>query len=308
MNASSDFGADQPEHSDREAPSDSGGVPAKPVQNDPFAYDALGSQLRPAGVPELPADLQTSWSWGHFTLFIFFCLASFITVQLAAGILIFRAVGHQLTQKQLQRFLENRPEYLVGVNLVWFGAIVLFLYVTLAALNEVPFWTTLGWRRVAVPSGKKLGVWKFLLGGAALSLLIAGLGSRVRTPDNLPIQDLFKSRTGTMLLMAMAVFVAPLVEETVFRGYLYPLLAKSFGVRSGILVTGVLFGLMHGQQLGWTWWLVVMLMVVGVVFTWVRARTGTVLASFLMHLGYNGAIAISSIIITHGFTRLPPMH
>src|SRR5256885_11340866 len=37
-----------------------------------------------------------------------------------------------------------------------------------------------------------------------------------------PYTTLFRSRSGAMLLMAMAVLVAPLVEETVFRGYLYP--------------------------------------------------------------------------------------
>jgi len=99
--------------------------------------------------------------------------------------------------------------------------------------------------------------------------------------------------------------VAPLVEETLFRGYLYPMFARSFGVVPSILLTGVLFGVMHGAQLGWTWSLVAMLTLVGIIFTLVRARTGTVLASFLMHLGYNGLISIAALVSTHGFTRMP---
>jgi membrane protease YdiL (CAAX protease family) len=95
------------------------------------------------------------------------------------------------------------------------------------------------------------------------------------------------------------------VEETVFRGYLYPLFAKSLGVVPGILLTGVLFGLMHGSQLGWTWRLVLLLTLVGVIFTFARARTGTVLASFLLHLGYNSMIALTSIIATRGFQHMP---
>ena len=47
---------------------------------------------------------------------------------------------------------------------------------------------------------------------------------------------------------------------------------------------------------------------VGVTFTYVRARTGTVFASYLMHLGYNSLIAIITILGTHGFTRMPPAH
>jgi membrane protease YdiL (CAAX protease family) len=51
---------------------------------------------------------------------------------------------------------------------------------------------------------------------------------------------------------------------------------------------------------------VALLTLVGVIFTFVRARTGTVVASFLLHLGYNSMIAFTSIIATKGFTQMPP--
>src|SRR2546429_9164350 len=61
-------------------------------------------------------------------------------------------------------------------------------------------------------------------------------------------------------------------------------LAQSFGmdspsaIRAGvvtsILTTGVLFGLMHAPQLGWTWGLVSLLILVGIIFTFARAWTG----------------------------------
>jgi len=130
----------------------------------------------------------------------------------------------------------------------------------------------------------------------------------MKTPENIPMEELFKYRQTAMLFMAMAVLVAPLVEETLFRGYLYPLFARSFGVAPGILITGVLFGLMHGAQLGWTWSLVSILILVGIIFTIVRARTGSVFASYLMHLGYNSLISIFAILGTHGFTKLPVNH
>ena len=70
------------------------------------------------------------------------------------------------------------------------------------------------------------------------------------------MEELFKHRQTALLFIAMAVLVAPLVEETLFRGYLYPMFARSFGIWPGIILTGVLFGFMHGAQLGWTWSLV----------------------------------------------------
>jgi membrane protease YdiL (CAAX protease family) len=66
--------------------------------------------------------------------------------------------------------------------------------------------------------------------------------------------------------------------------------------------------MLHGWQLGWNVTLVSLLTLVGVIFTLVRAATGTVLASFLMHLGYNSLIAVITIILTKGFTVAPPGH
>jgi membrane protease YdiL (CAAX protease family) len=129
--------------------------------------------------------------------------------------------------------------------------------------------------------------------------------SQVHTKGPIPIQEVLKNRNSALLLLGMAVLVAPLVEETIFRGYLYPLFARTFGIGPGIALTGTLFGLMHGSQLGWTWGIVLLLILVGIIFTFVRARTGTVVASFLLHLGYNSMIAAATIIGTHGFTKMP---
>ena len=152
--------------------------------------------------------------------------------------------------------------------------------------------------RGCLPRG--VGPWSYFLSGCALAIFVGIASSQVKDTDKMPIRELFKNRQNAVLLMCMAVFVAPLVEETVFRGYLYPLLARMaygitrrFGVQppeairtgmfSSVVITGVLFGLMHGAQLGWTWSVVGLLILVGVIFTFVRARTGTVLASFLLH-------------------------
>jgi membrane protease YdiL (CAAX protease family) len=45
-----------------------------------------------------------------------------------------------------------------------------------------------------------------------------------------------------------------------------------------------------------------------VIFTLARARTGSVFASFLLHLGYNSMIALITILGTSGFTKMPTTH
>ena len=273
-----------------------------PLAGDPISYAAA----TPAAYPRssLPEDLRIPWSWVHLVVFLVFGFGSLLVVQLG-GVLLLSANKH-LSQKQLQQLIESKPQFLVATNILWFALIFLFLYVTLSVLRGLPFWRTLGWKKLNTdPIAGKGSPWAYFFSGCGLAIFVAVASSRVKNVDHVPIQELFKSRTGAMLLMAMAVFVAPLVEETVFRGYLYPLFAKSLGILPGILITGALFGLMHGAQLGWTWGLVGLLTLVGVIFTFVRARTGTVVASFLLHLGYNSMIAVTSIIATKGFTHMP---
>ena len=274
-----------------------------PLAGDPISYAAATPATYARS--SLPEDLRIPWSWVHLVVFLVFGFGSLLIVQLG-GVLLLTADKH-LSQKQLQQLIESKPQFLVGTNILWFALIFLFLYVTLSVLRGLPFWRTLGWKKLNTgPIAGKGSPWAYFFSGCGLAIFVAIASRQVaKDVDHLPIQELFKSRTGAMLLMAMAVFVAPLVEETVFRGYLYPLFAKSLGVLPGILITGALFGLMHGAQLGWTWGLVGLLTLVGVIFTFARARTGTVVASFLLHLGYNSMIAVTSIIYTKGFTQMP---
>jgi membrane protease YdiL (CAAX protease family) len=253
----------------------------------------------------LPEDLRISWSWPHLVVFLFFGFASLLVVQL--GVVLYFSAERHLSQKQIMQLFESKPQLLIGTNLLWFGLMFLFLYVTLAVLRGLPFWQSLGWKKFRTGQfGEKVNPWGFFFAGSGLAIFVAYASTRIHTTKEAPIEELFKNRNSAMLLMAMAVLVAPLVEETVFRGYLYPLFAKTFGILPGILLTGALFGLMHGAQLGWTWGFVFLLILVGIIFTFARARTGTVLASYLLHLGYNFMLALSSIIASRGFTQFPP--
>lgn len=255
----------------------------------------------------LPEDLRVPWGWLHFLCFMIFGIVSFVITQVGAVVyLLAQSHNTHLTQKELERLYISKPIIPIAATILLYVLIILFLYISISTLKDLPFWRTFGWRKLVPTANAPAKPWIYFVGGIALSFCVAIVSSRLKTPENLPIEEMFKSRFGAFLLMGIAVLIAPLVEETVFRGYLYPLFAKSLGVAPGIVITGVLFGLMHAPQLGWTWELVAMLIGVGIVFTLARAKAGTVLASFLLHLAYNSTFAISAIVATHGFTRMPP--
>jgi len=276
----------------------------------PESAPSWSAEAYPPALPvaaAYPADLAITWSWVHFILFVFFGFVSLVIVQ---GLMLMHYAPHQkLSSSDLESYMFSKPQIAIGSMLIWYAILFFFLYITLSVLRGHSFWECLGWRKIKTnPGVKRRNPLTYFIWGCGLSFFVAMLSAQMKQPDNIPMEELFKYRQTALLFMAMAVFVAPIVEETLFRGYLYPLFARSFGIAPGILLTGVLFGLMHGAQLGWTWSLVGMLILVGIIFTTVRARTGSVFASYLMHLGYNSLISFFAILGTHGFTKLPTDH
>ena len=305
----------------RETPESAPPASDLPLGGDPITYVAVHPEAAHPPTYNVPEDLRISWSWPHLLLFFAYAVISQFVVGIA--VLAYYAGNRHLTERQIRRLFESDPKLIVGTNVLWFALIILFLYVTIAALRNLPFWQSLGWRKLDGNHFEGKGKpWMYFLSGSGLSVFVILASSGVKEAEHVPIQEMFKGRSAMILLMSMAVLVAPVVEETVFRGYLYPVFARIVsgiaqqrgmdsaralrtGVVTSIVTTGVLFGLMHAPQLGWTWELVSLLIVVGVIFTFARAWTGTVFASFLLHLGYNSTLAVLTIIGTKGFTSMP---
>ena len=283
-----------PLHDDQSMPT----APETTPTGDPIFLAAANSSVQPGGVSEndLGGSLNLGLYWLHFVIFGVFSFVSLIVVQLTL-------LSHYLPlqtiftdQKKVERIIFTKPLVSIGTMVLLYGLVLLFLYVTLAVLRRAPFWRSLGWKKISLESHWPKSPWLYFGAGVVLSLLITLATATMQPPKDAPIEELLSNKNAALLFMAMAVLVAPLVEETVFRGYLYPLFAKSFGVAASIVLTGTLFGVLHGAQLGWSWGLVLALIAVGVTFTFVRARTDSVFASFLLHLGYNSTLALFAVL------------
>lgn len=86
------------------------------------------------------------------------------------------------------------------------------------------------------------------------------------------------------VVLLTVVLVAPVVEEIVFRGALFRALERSIHPWAAILIPSVLFALAHTDpvQMGYTF-------VLGMIFAFVRARSGKLLPCVFMHIAFNGA-------------------
>ncbi len=86
-----------------------------------------------------------------------------------------------------------------------------------------------------------------------------------------------------ILAFTTLVVIAPIAEETLFRGYLYGKLKNFVPFWVAILITSVLFGFIHGD-----WNLAVDTFALSVILCLLREYTGSIWASILLHMAKNG--------------------
>ena len=85
------------------------------------------------------------------------------------------------------------------------------------------------------------------------------------------------------LIPALSIAVAaPLTEELMFRGVIQPRLERAMPVWAAVVVQAVLFGVTHGTPIQ-----MVYAFLLGLVFGFLRSRTGSILPGFAAHAAFN---------------------
>jgi len=90
-------------------------------------------------------------------------------------------------------------------------------------------------------------------------------------------------------IIVAVVLAAPVVEEIVFRGYLYTRLRRTLPVPFALIVTALLFSAAHWYG---DWLYPLLVLPVGLVLGYARERLGSTLPCMILHMIYNaGAVA-----------------
>ena len=128
---------------------------------------------------------------------------------------------------------------------------------------------------------------------AAYPLIIAiGQVSESMLGDDLEQQEVVEFFLNTtdgssrVLVIVLAIVVAPVAEELIFRGYLHGVLKRFFGTGWAIFVTAALFAFVHGEPS-----LLAIFFVLAVCLSLSYEATGSILVPMTMHVAFN-AISI----------------
>jgi membrane protease YdiL (CAAX protease family) len=121
-----------------------------------------------------------------------------------------------------------------------------------------------------------------LLGFGALITNYLGGG---KTDLDKLIESSYQARIATAVV---AVLTAPLVEEVIYRGMLYPALEKVTGMGWAIALVSFLFAGVHVYQYWNNVGVILAITILSVTLTSVRAYSGRLLPSVVIHLVFNG--------------------
>jgi uncharacterized protein len=191
----------------------------------------------------------------------------------------------------------QKPVLALLAQLLTYVAVALYMILLVQGKYHSRFWRAIRWNWPGLAGVSLVGVGVLMLGFDLL-------GRFLPMPTSTPFDQFFARPSDAYLTVAFAISLGPLMEELFFRGFLYPVVARRWGVVWGILLTALPFGLIHMSQYGYAWGAVLIVFLVGVVLTAVRAKTKSVASSFLAHVGYNGTLMVLAALQTDGFRHM----
>ncbi|MFL6445230.1 MAG: CPBP family intramembrane glutamic endopeptidase, partial [Candidatus Sulfotelmatobacter sp.] len=239
---------------------------------EPPTLDANGSQnvFSHTALPSVtpPPAENPVWNGWDVLLIIGLTLATIFVSQFA---ILFGAHYLFYPHSSLME-LAQRPLLLLISQYVIDLAVVIYLLLLIEGKYHAPFRSAIRWSWPRNALG-------LLLLGAFMLLVLSVLENLLPMPKDTPFDKLFARPRDAYLIAIIAVSLGPLVEELFFRGFLYPVLARRWGIAWAVFLTALPFAVMHMPQYGWAWGALAVIFIVGVVCGTVRALTKSVGAS-----------------------------
>jgi len=246
------------------------------------------TSTKPAPRRSLPEFLNVPWRVRDVLFFI----VAWFGLQLLIGVTL-AVLGRSLPP--VKQFLVQVQAGDVGASfaLDLAGVVIGFLLVAAFLRHYGVSWQAVGWRRI-----KLWRALKYLLGIMLVFILLANLALllvKLVVPGfdaNQPQTNEFTQATQSHRSLALValVLLPPIFEETIFRGFIFPALAKRMGLIGGAILSSAIFGIAHGQPN-----LFVYTAILGMLLCFMYVRLRSIVPGILLHMlnNYLAFLALS---------------
>ena len=183
-----------------------------------------------------------------------------------------------------QEIVEGTNEFLMN-NMNWMalisGLLTLFILWLFFVIRRKKIFQEAGLHKF-----NKSKVLPLILLGGVAALFVSCVLSLLPLPESL-MESYMESSQGLLsgslpVMILSTVIVAPIVEEVVFRGLILSRLKKAMNVWVAIVISSLLFALMHGQPL----WIVYAFLL-GMLLAIIAEHFNTIGASIILHMAFN---------------------
>jgi len=171
-------------------------------------------------------------------------------------------------------------------------ATVGLVYAVVSIKYQMPFKEALGLDFSKTPYYIRQGLFAaviILLSTTFISYMFSNFG--VGGKQN-PYVELSEDRLRAVIFLA--VFIAPIMEEIFFRGFMQPALVKNLGAGPGILITAIIFGISHTQYQDYYAALTAVI-TIGLILGITKHTTNSIMPGIFAHL-VNNILAVISIL------------
>lgn len=238
---------------------------------------------------------------------LYFILQALIAAAFASVVSLAVVLGGSTDRANLGpaiKTLLGRPDIstlLVAVALCGAAATMLWLvrlrWPVLWRLAQPPGF---GW---PAPSNRMFYVYAL---GAGIVLPVLGgylthfLAQGHPVPQDIKLLSAHASPAYKALLAMLAIVVAPLIEELLFRGVLLSAWLRRLPVAWAVAATATLFALVHLPDLKYLWYGLPNLAMLGVAFAWLRLKSGSLWPAVVAH-GMNNLVSLLGVLFAaHG--------
>jgi len=233
------------------------------------------------------ADWPTPWPSGSF---------SAPATALLIGIAVLPILAFGIYQAFAAGSVQIDPRQL-GNPVVVIASLVLTLVIegilALVVLFLLPWTSRLSLRELGYRALRPRDVAFAFLGSLVMAVVANGGAWLLHTKEDQQAVTMLRQLHDPRLLFAFAVFacvLAPLMEETIFRVFLFNALRRYLGLWAGAAISGLCFGFAHGDPLA-----AIPLALGGMILAFVYYRTNNAFASMLTHGLFNAYTVLALI-------------
>lgn len=183
---------------------------------------------------------------------------------------------------------QTRLDELVASSVLYSGVMVYLIYLVTRGSPYGGFLNGVAFRRGKQPLFKLLFIPFFA--GIVLSLISSFILLTRKDSPNTPLSstlDHAGSVSSLLYFLGMALVIAPLFEEWIFRGYFFSVLQKLKGNVFAVCFISSVFAVLHIGQYWGDWLAIAIVAVLGISLTSMRFWTDSTIASVVMHYTYN---------------------